>query len=173
MILVRAIDVATDTRGRRARFRSGDRDLDRFFETRVDKNQGLYCATYVAVDGDEILGYVSVAATSVKREAVAAAEGPRSWPGLLLGRMAVSHSRKGQGIGSVLMEHVFRLALQQAELTACAVVIIDAKPGAETYYQRFGFEPLVQQEPRAAIDPMPMYLPIGTIRSALTAALKL
>ena len=112
MVSVRPLDLEKDTRSRRRRFRSGNSDLDRFLETRADKNQGLYCSTYVAINGDdgdgEIVGYVSVAATSVRRDAAGSSDGPREWPALLLGRMAVAEGWQGQGVGGKLMEVVFR-----------------------------------------------------------------
>lgn len=185
-ITIRLLDPSVDTRGRRAKFRSGNNALDRFLETRADKNQRVYGVTYVAVEGDpvdgEIVGYVTVAASSVKREAMPQGGGPPSWPVLLLGRMAVVENRKGEGIGEELMRHVFRLALEQADRIGCAAVIVDAKPGAETYYVRFGFEPLIQAAASALAsttgDPAtvapaqstPMYVLLETVSAAIKQA---
>jgi predicted N-acetyltransferase YhbS len=155
----------------RASFRSGDADLDSFFHKHAGKNQfALHIGTtYVALEGDEVVGFVTVAASSlvIKDLPKKLAKGlPRyPLPVLRLARMAVRHDRQRGGIGSALMRHVFARAHQQARNTGCAFVVVDAKETAVTYYERWGFEP--QPLLAGALDTRPfptaMFLELGAI----------
>jgi hypothetical protein len=59
----------------RAAFRSGDADLDRFFSKYAGQNQFRHHigSTYVAMDGERIVGYATVAAGQVEGDVVTAA----------------------------------------------------------------------------------------------------
>ena len=131
----------------RKKFRSGHTDLDLFFTRYAGQNQfKLHIGTtYVAIDEREVIvGFVTVASCSIevgdvpKRLAKRLPSYPV--PALRLARMAVADGRKGAGVGGLLMKAVFIIAREQARRSGCAFVVVDAKPGAETYYEKFGFE---------------------------------
>lgn len=155
----------------RTRFRSGHPGLDGFFARYAGQNQFKHHigTTYVAVDDREIVGYVTVAACSIEvRELPKRAAKrlpPYPIPALRLARMAVAEDRSRSGIGGRLMKAVFLLARQQARATGCAFVVVDAKPGAESYYERFGFEalPIDVGELEAKPTPTAMFLEVGAI----------
>ena len=65
----------------------------------------------------------------------------------------------------MLMKAVFLLARDQARKTGCAFVVVDAKKGAEAYYERWGFEALsvLAGELDARPAPVPMFLELGAI----------
>ena len=86
-------------------------------------------------------------------------------PALRLARMAVAEGQQRSGIGSLLLKAVFLIARDQARKTGCAFVVVDAKPGAESYYERYGFEalPVEAGELAAKPTPMPMFLELGAI----------
>lgn len=156
----------------RSRFRSGNADLDRFFHRFAGQNQFRMHigTTYVAVDDrDAILGYVTVAACSIEIAHLPKQKtrGLPTYPipALRLARMAVSQDQQRAGVGAQLMKAVFLLARQQARKTGCAFVVVDAKPGAETYYERWGFEaiPLQAGELEARPIPRAMFLELGAI----------
>lgn len=156
----------------RAKFRSGDPDLDRFFARYAGQNQfRLHIGTtYVALTGGgEVVGYVTVAACSIEVAGLPRKRGKRfptyPIPALRLARMAVAEGMQRSGIGSLLMKTVFVIARDQARRSGCAFVIVDAKPGAETYYERWGFEafPIEAGEIDARPIPRPMFLELGAI----------
>ena len=63
----------------------------------------------------------------------------------------------GLRIGSKLLIHALKQALIAADTIGVQSVIVDSKPEAVSFYQRFGFLPLKQ-------DGLKLYLPISTIR---------
>lgn len=80
-------------------------------------------------------------------------------------RMAVAADLQRHGVGALLMKTVFLLARDQARKTGCAFVVVDAKPGAASYYERWGFEhvPVIAGELEARPTPRPMFLELGAI----------
>lgn len=167
-VVVRQLREADD----RSAFRSGHEELDRFFHRFAGQNQfRLHIGTtYVAVDDEgEIAGFATVASCSINVR-----ELPRQLikrlptypiPALRLARMAVAAESQRRGIGSMLLKAVFLLARDQAHKTGCAFVVVDAKPGAEAYYKRWGFEalPVLAGELDARPAPRPMFLELGAI----------
>lgn len=174
-----AVRLLRDTDDRSA-FRCGNEDLDRFFHRFAGQNQfRLHIgATYVAVDDiGTIFGFVTVASCSIEvknlPKKLAKKLPSHPIPALRLARMAVSDERKKQGIGATLMKTVFLLARDQARKTGCAFVVVDAKPGAEPYYERWGFEalPVLAGQVDARPTPQPMFLALGAIPKTGDSAL--
>jgi len=167
-IAVRSLRESDD----RSRFRSGHIDLDLFFLRYAGQNQfKLHIGTtYVAVDDrGAIAGFATVASCSIEVVHVPKKLARRlpsyPIPALRLARMAVAEGQQRAGIGSLLMKAVFVLAHGQARRAGCAFVVVDAKPGAETYYQRWGFEALPTEAGELAAKPTPraMFLELGAI----------
>jgi predicted N-acetyltransferase YhbS len=163
----------------RKAFRSGDPDLDRFFATYAGQNQFRHHigTTYLAVDGDTIEGFVTVSPANVEGEALASTlrRLPRyPVPVLRLARLAVAEERQGRGAGRALLRHVFDLALKLSEEYGCVGVVVDAKPDAVGFYERYGFSRLEadegQLESRPA--PAPMFLPLELVALAMTTSRK-
>jgi GNAT superfamily N-acetyltransferase len=155
----------------RSAFRSGNIDLDRFFQRFAGQNQFRYYVgvTYVAVDGGSILGFVTVTAASIEVSSLSPAARKRlpvyPVPVLRLARLAVDESAQGQGIGSLLLRYVFLLAHEMSRRIECVGVVVDAKSEAVPFYERFGFETL---DVKAGClgdrpVPMPMFLELGAI----------
>lgn len=170
MTEVRALLPADD----RKSFRSGDHDLDRFFSKYAGQNQFRHHigTTYVAVDGERILGFATVAPGHLETEALPATL-RKSLPAyplpvLRLGRLAVAETAQSRGIGKHLLRHVFLLALEMSERLGCVGIIVDAKPAAVDYYTRFGFAPIALAEGHleARPAPQPMFLPLELIAAA-------
>ena len=156
----------------RTRFRSGHTDLDLFFARYAGQHQfELHIGTtYVAIDeADAIVGFVTVASCSIEVADVPKRLAKRlpsyPIPALRLARMAVAARLQRGGIGGLLMRAVFLLARDQARKSGCAFVVVDAKAGAETYYERFGFEPLPVEAGELEFKPTPtlMFLELGAI----------
>lgn len=164
----------------RSRFRSGDPDLDRFFGAYAGQNQFRHHVgvTYVADEGDEVLGYLTVAPGGIEIDElpVAARRGlPRyPLPVLRLARLAVDSRVRGQGLGEQLLRFALGLTLAMAEDYGCVGIVVDAKPGAEPFYRRYGFRPidLLEGLSEARPRPTPMFLPTSEILAATAVGLR-
>jgi predicted N-acetyltransferase YhbS len=158
----------------RSAFHSGDPDLDRFLQKYAGQNQFRHHigATYVAVEGDTVAGYVTVAPGQIEIEDLSDAQRkklPRyPLPILRLARLAVDEPFRGQGIGKRLLRYVLLLALRMAEEFGCTGVVVDAKPGAVEFYRQFGFLALEAIEGQSPARPQAtaMLLPIAEIAAA-------
>ena len=159
----------------RTSFRSGDPDLDRFFQQFAGQNQFRHHlgVTYVAVDDGRILGFATVAAAHVEIDELPAA--PRRklprypLPVLRLARLGVDQSAQRQGLGVQLLRFVLQLARAMADDYGCVGVIVDAKPDAVGFYAKYGFIAVDAVEGRsdARPAPAPMFLSIGAVKDAV------
>lgn len=158
----------------RSAFQSGDESLDRFFHRYAGQNQFRHYlgVTHVAVDGHRILGFATVAPRHLEIEAlpeVARRKLPRyPVPVLSLARLAVATSSQSGGVGAQLLRFVAKLAVKVADEVGCAGVVVDAKPGAEGFYARYGFKAFEALEGQSEARPRStvMWLPIHAIKAA-------
>jgi GNAT superfamily N-acetyltransferase len=158
----------------RSSFRSGDSDLDRFFHQFAGQNQFRHHlgVTYVAVEGTEVLGFATVAAAHLEIEQLPARARRKlaryPLPVLRLARLGVDHAAQGKGLGLQLLRFVLRLARQMADTYGCIGVVVDAKPGAEAFYEKFGFAAIeaIEGSSDARPAPTPMFLSIRSISEA-------
>ena len=114
-----------------SQFSSGVPDLDAWLRSKARLNQAKGGArTYVACDGNQVVGFYSLAASAVEKRRVPSRVGrsmPEPVPVILLGQLAVDASFQGRGLGSDL--------------------IIDAARRALAFYERFGFRRFSDREP--------------------------
>lgn len=76
---------------------------------------------------------------------------------MLLGRLAVDGSYRGQGFGELLLMNALERALINSEQIAALAVIVDTKEErAVRFYQRYGFQSLGDGIER-------LFLPMRTI----------
>lgn len=154
----------------RSRFRSGDPDLDGFFLKYAGQNQFRHHVgtTYVAAEGDILLGFMTVSPGHFEGEALPRRMPRYPLPILRLARMAVDESCRGKGVGRELLGALFDLALRMAVDFGCVGILVDAKPGAAGFYARFGFIPLAVEAGgmRLHPKPAPMFLSVAKLRSA-------
>jgi predicted N-acetyltransferase YhbS len=159
----------------RSSFQSGDERLDLFFRQYAGQNQFRHHigATYVAVESETIVGFATVTVGHVEIENLPAGLKKKlpdyPLPILRLARLAVDRNAQGKGVGEHLMRTVFTVAVELREKLGCVGVVVDAKPGAENYYSRYGFveleavEGMLEERP----TPKPMLLPLSAIMRAL------
>lgn len=167
---IRALREADD----RSVFRSGDADLDRFLQKYAGQNQFRHHigTTYVAVEREGIVGYATVAPGHVEIESLRGSlrrKLPRyPLPILRLARLAVDRSVQEKGVGRELLRFVLGLALRMGKDFGCVGVVVDAKPAAVGFYQRYGFVPLEVVEGHSEARPTPtaMFLPVSAIEAA-------
>ncbi len=155
----------------RSLFRSGNIELDRFFQRYAGQNQFRHHigTTYVAVDDGTILGFTTVAPSEIAGDDVPETYRKRlpryPLPVLRLARLATQESARGRGIGAALLRAVFTLAHKMAGDLGCVGVVVDAKPDAVAFYAKLGFLPLESRAGQLGDrpEPLPMFLELGAI----------
>jgi ribosomal protein S18 acetylase RimI-like enzyme len=70
------------------------------------------------------------------------------FPGVLIGRLAVSETFAGHGIGSEIIDFIKLWFLSEENKTGCRLVIVDAKnkPNVLKFYEKNGFKYLFNRE---------------------------
>ena len=172
-IRVRRLEPSDD----RSEFRSGNIDLDRFFQRYAGQNQFRHHigTTYVAVQGERILGFVTVSSGEMVAEKLAKNLRRRlpayPLPILRLARLAVDRRFQGHGIGRLLLRAMLELALEIRDRIGCIGVVVDAKPDAIPFYAPLGFTPieLISGALGDRPEPVAMFLPIRQIAAAKDA----
>jgi predicted N-acetyltransferase YhbS len=86
-------------------------------------------------------------------------------PILRLARLAVDLSARGRGLGKALLRFSIELAEKMMTELGCVGVVVDAKSGAEEFYQRYGFVPIEALVGVTEIrpTPTPMFLSLGSV----------
>jgi GNAT superfamily N-acetyltransferase len=80
---------------------------------------------------------------------------------ILLARLAVHQTEKGQGLGAALLKDALLRALQAADIIGCRAVLVHAKDQqAQTFYRKYGFE-------SSPIDEFHLYLLMKDIQASL------
>ena len=160
----------------RSRFQSGNPDLDRFFRLFAGQNQFRHHigVTYVAVAGNRILGFATIAAGHIEIEdqpASARKKLPRyPLPIVRLARLAVDDSAQGQGVGAQLLRFVLKLAIRMATDFGCIGVMVDAKRDAIAFYEKYGFirTDAVEGQSDARPQPVTMFLALREIEEGVS-----
>ncbi|VAX03021.1 hypothetical protein MNBD_ALPHA03-1051 [hydrothermal vent metagenome] len=158
----------------RSGFRSGNIDLDRFFQRYAGLNQFRHHigTTYVAIRASGITGFVTVSSSEMRVE-----ELPKPLrdclpvyplPILRVARLAVDERFQGHGIGRLLLRAMLGLALEMRDGVGCTSVVVDAKSGAADFYSELGFKviDLVGGALGDRPEPIAMLLPIRQIAAA-------
>lgn len=121
--------------------------------------------TYVAIAGEEIAGYFTLAVAQVEHaeapERLAKGLAKYPIPLMLLARLAVANSWQGKGLGSGLLKDAMQRTMAVAEIAGIRALSVQAKDdAARTFYERFGFMP-------SSTDPQRMFLLLKEIRAML------
>jgi GNAT superfamily N-acetyltransferase len=108
-------------------FDCGEPALDEWLKQRALRNESRFSRTYVVCDARRVVAYYCVSAGAVDR---AAAPGrlrrnsPDSIPVSIIGRLAVSRSHAGQGLGAdLLADALRRIAIAAASIGIGAVLV--------------------------------------------------
>ncbi len=140
-----------------SQFSSGVPTLDAWLRGKARLNETKGGArTYVACDGDRVVGFYSLAASSVERRRVSSRAGrgmPDPVPVILLGQLAVDEDWRGQRLGSDLLIDATRRCLAAAGVVGARAVVVQAiDEQATTFYAKFGFRPFSDGEPLMLIQ---------------------
>ena len=116
--------------------------------------------TYVALSGDTVVGYYSLAVGEVAYDDAAGPQGLARHPVpiMLLARLAVSSGSHGRGIGAGLLEDAMLRTHQAAGIAGMRALAVHAKDeNARRFYEHFGFIP-------SPTDALHLYLRIKDIK---------
>ena len=148
---------------------SGSQALDRYFETQVSQDIKRRVATSFVAVGENlrnVAGYYTLTATSVALSALSpeiVKKLPRYpvVPAVLLGRLAVSLSYQGLGLGSILLADALKRT-SRAEFGVFAIVVDAKDDAAKRFYEHHGFMSLPDEARR-------LYLPITSALQRLAS----
>ncbi|HHH19435.1 MAG TPA: GNAT family N-acetyltransferase [Campylobacterales bacterium] len=80
----------------------------------------------------------------------------------LIARLAVDRRYTGQGFGAWLLVDALKKLLSASETVGFPLVVVDAKEGATSFYEAFGFTPFVDEERK-------LFITVGDIRRSFGA----
>jgi len=153
----------------RANFHCGQSALDRYLhkQARQDEKRRV-SRVFVATSRDDpnaIVGYYTLSSLSIELSelpAELARKLPRhSIPAALLGRLAVSLTAQGLGIGRMLLADALKRCLAVSDEIAIYALIVGAiDDSARAFYEQYRFEPLGSKTRR-------LFLPLKSLHPAL------
>ena len=136
--------------------------LDEWLKRRAWRNEAEGASrTFVSCAGKRVVGYYSLAAASVLREAASGKvrrNMPDPVPAVLIGRLAVDTAWRGQGVGAdLLRDAVLRIVAAAATVGVRAILVHAISANTKTFYQRHGFRP-------SPLEPMTLMVTIEEAR---------
>jgi GNAT superfamily N-acetyltransferase len=125
-------------------FVCGMAPLDDWLKRRARRNEAEGASrTFVCCVGRRVVGYYSLSAASVLRDAATGRvrrNMPDPVPAVLLGRLAVDRGWQGRGIGSDLLRDAVLRVLAAAETVGIRAILVHAaSQAAKVFYQQHGF----------------------------------
>jgi GNAT superfamily N-acetyltransferase len=154
----------------RSAFDCGKQPLNDFLKKFVSQYEKRNLArTYVLVRSGEVkvLGYYTLASSAIEFESLPASLTKklpeRPIPAILLARLAIDQSLRGQGMGGRLLRDCFERCLLLADQIGMHSLTVDAiDDEAAKFYEHFGFTRFTGQ-------PDKLFLPLAVIRKAESA----
>lgn len=147
-------------------FDCGQEALNRFLVRYAFHNQQAEASqTYVALVGDEVVGFYTLVVAQVEFDDAPQRLGKglakHPIPLMLLARLAVAASWQGKGLGSGLLKDAMLRTLQAADIAGIRAMAVHAKDeDARVFYERFGFVP-------APSDPYHLFVLLKDVRAIL------
>jgi GNAT superfamily N-acetyltransferase len=145
-------------------FDCGESALNDWLRHRALQNESRFSRTYVVCEDNRVVGYFCICAGAVER---AAAPGrlrrnaPDTIPVSLIGRLAVSRSHSGKGLGADLLSDALqRIALASQSIGIGAVLVQAKNDAAKRFYLRCAEFIEYPQDSRT------LFLPIETVVAA-------
>lgn len=113
----------------------------------------------------KVIGYYSLSTLSIELnqlpEKLARKLPKHPVPAALIGRLAVSRTAQGHGIGKMLLVDAIKRTLSVSDQIAIYAMVVDAiNDKAKAFYEQFGFTRLSDDSPR-------LFLPLKSIEDAL------
>lgn len=143
---------------KRKPFDCGDNDLNDFFQNdSKDHAKQLLTVTYAFESQSETIAYFSVLNDNIRESDTTRKEFKKiskkiphqkrykSHPAVKIGRFAVSRDYQGQGNGTMLMDYIKGLFINNNK-TGCRFITVDAYNAAIKFYQKNGFDFLTTED---------------------------
>jgi GNAT superfamily N-acetyltransferase len=151
------------------RFDCGREALNRFLARFAFQNQQAGASqTYVALAGDEVVGYYTLVVAQADYEGaperLTKGLARHPIPLMLLARLAVASDWQGRGLGAGLLNDAMLRTLQAADIAGIRALAVHAKDdAARAFYERFEFLP-------SPSDPYHLFLLLKDVRASLDRA---
>ena len=148
------------------RFDCGQEALNRFLIRYAFPNQQADASqTYVALVGDEVVGFYTLVVAHVEYDDAPQRLGKglarHPIPLMLIARLGVATTWQGQGLGSGLLKDAMLRTIRAADLAGIRAMAVHAKDDdARAFYERFGFVP-------APTDPSHLFVLLKDVRAIL------
>lgn len=109
------------------------------------QKNGLFQTYLYSDDEDNYLAYISVATATIQREQITdeidVSESMKySIPAIKITRLCTFDKHCGKGVGTSLMYFANILAVIQQKVAGCRGIIVDSKPEAVEFYEKFNFK---------------------------------
>lgn len=147
-------------------FDCGQTALNQFLQRYALVNQKANSAqTYVCCQGDEVVGFYSLAVGGVDPEAAP----PRVMKGLarhpvpvmILARLAVDKAHQRKGLGQALLKDALLRTAQASDIAGIRCLLVHAKDdAAQRWYRSWEFEP-------SPTDPYHLFLMLKDLKNLL------
>lgn len=147
-------------------FDSGVASLDEWLRRRALQNQASGASrTFVVSDADQVVAYYALAASAIAPDAAPGRfrrNMPDPIPVVVLGRLAISRSHQGQGLGRALFQDAAKRVTQAADTIGIRGLLVHAiSDDAKAFYVKVG----LTQSP---IDPMTLMATVSELMAAQT-----
>lgn len=131
----------------------------------LQSQQSGASTTYLAVEGEAVLGFYSLAVGQVEYsdapERLTKGLARQPVPVMLLARLAVARDRQGQSLGAGLLKDALIRTLHAADIVGIRALVVHAKDDvARAYYERFDFTAFPS-------DPLHLHLLIKDVRALI------
>jgi hypothetical protein len=147
-------------------FDCGEPALNDWLRHRALKNESRFSRTYVVCENNRVVAYFCISAGSVERSASPGKvrrNAPDPIPVSVIGRLAVSHSHGGKGLGADLLSDALRRIAIASQSIGIGAVLVHAKDdAAKRFYMRCA-EFIEYPE-----DSRTLFLPIETVVAAFS-----
>lgn len=140
----------------RGTFSCGQPEIDAYWRAMAVRHAraGLAAVTVMEeLATNEVVGFYTMAGYTLVVESlpehVDPRKLPRNLPTTMIGKLAIAANRQRQGLGSLLLAHAIKTALDASVGIGSFAIVVDAiDVGAARFYQRFGFRPLTERPSR-------------------------
>lgn len=139
-------------RHHRERFNCGKHpSLNNYLKLQATKEskRGLARVHVHTDETDNVLGYFTLSSSELPREAVPnellkrLPESYSGYPAILLGRLAITESHQGAGLGGELMIEAIEICIQHSESIGTRAILVDPiDEHAAKFYEKFMFKRL-------------------------------
>jgi predicted GNAT family N-acyltransferase len=129
-------------------FSCGEASLDKwlFADAEIETKRGSARVWVWLDEKGRVVAYYSLSASKVKRDDIPKSlgrGGPVEVPAVLVGRLALDHSLRGQNLGEVLLADALTRIVDATRTVGARFVVIDAlHERVAVFYERFGFRRL-------------------------------